>query len=106
MNKKDIVSYTAKQLATMQHKSETNFEFLHNLTDAEIEAASREDQDLQETTGNWYESAIMITPKAKRQLTIRLEAEVIDWYKGQGKGYQLRMSDVLKAYMLHHKKQS
>lgn len=105
MSNKDTVCYTTKQLAAMQHDSQTDYDRIDKLTDADIEAASMEDPDLQETLGNWYESAVMVAPQAKQQLTLRLEPEVINWYRGLGKGYQRRMGDVLKAYMQHHKKQ-
>ena len=38
-------------------------------------------------------------PPAKRQLTIRLDADVLDWLKGQGKGYQTRINRILRVVM-------
>ncbi|RFC62491.1 3-oxoacyl-ACP synthase [Fulvimarina endophytica] len=35
----------------------------------------------------------------KKQLTIRLDAEIVDWFRAQGRGYQTRMNDVLGAYV-------
>ncbi len=35
----------------------------------------------------------------KKRMTIRLDAEVLDWYRSLGGGYQARMNAVLKAYM-------
>ena len=35
----------------------------------------------------------------KERMTIRLDAEVLKWYRGLGFGYQNRMNAVLKAYM-------
>ncbi|MEM6621843.1 MAG: BrnA antitoxin family protein [Pseudomonadota bacterium] len=37
--------------------------------------------------------------KPKKRMTIRLEAEVLDWYQALGQGYQNRINAVLKAYM-------
>ena len=36
----------------------------------------------------------------KRQLTVRLDADVIAWLRGQGKGYQTRLNHVLREAML------
>jgi uncharacterized protein (DUF4415 family) len=36
----------------------------------------------------------------KRQLTIRVDADVVEWLKGQGKGYQSRMNEILRGAML------
>ncbi len=36
---------------------------------------------------------------AKRQLTIRLDADVLAWLKGHGKGYQTRINRILRVVM-------
>ena len=38
-------------------------------------------------------------PPVKRQLTIRLDADVLVWLKGQGKGYQTRINHILRVVM-------
>jgi len=35
----------------------------------------------------------------KQQLTLRLDADVLAWLKGQGKGYQTRINDLLRQAM-------
>lgn len=36
---------------------------------------------------------------AKTQLTIRLDSDVLAWLKSQGRGYQTKINEVLRAYM-------
>ncbi len=38
-------------------------------------------------------------PQAKRQLTIRLDADVLDWLKSQGRGCQTRVNRILRVVM-------
>ena len=41
----------------------------------------------------------------KQQLTVRIDADVLQWLKSQGKGYQSRLNDILRTAMLeaaHH----
>jgi uncharacterized protein (DUF4415 family) len=38
-------------------------------------------------------------PPRKRGVHIRLDADVVDWFKSQGPGYQTRMNAVLRAFM-------
>jgi uncharacterized protein (DUF4415 family) len=38
-------------------------------------------------------------PPAKKQLSIRLDADVLDWLKAQGRGYQTRINHILRAAM-------
>jgi uncharacterized protein (DUF4415 family) len=35
----------------------------------------------------------------KQIITIRLDADVLDWLKGQGKDYQTRINKLLRSYM-------
>ena len=35
----------------------------------------------------------------KEQLTIRVDSDVLEWYRRQGPGYQTRINDLLRAYM-------
>lgn len=36
----------------------------------------------------------------KQQLTVRIDADVLEWLKSQGKGYQSRLNDILRSAML------
>lgn len=38
----------------------------------------------------------------KMQLTIRVDRDVLDWYRKQGPGYQTRINALLRAFMLEH----
>ena len=46
---------------------------------------------LQKATAAW--------PPVKKQLTIRLDADVLDWLKGHGRGYQTRINRILRVVM-------
>ncbi|WP_377295470.1 BrnA antitoxin family protein [Rhizobium sp. SGZ-381] len=60
--------------------------------------------DIPELDDAFFETARLVQPSQKTQITMRLDAEVLDWFRAQGKGYQTRMNAVLKAYMLTHGK--
>jgi len=47
----------------------------------------------------FLKKAVTAWPPAKRQLTIRLDADVLDWLKGHGKGYQTRINRILRVVM-------
>jgi len=38
-------------------------------------------------------------PPRKRDVHIRLDADVLDWFRAQGKGYQTRINAVLRAFV-------
>ncbi len=42
----------------------------------------------------------------KAQLTLRLDSDVLAWFRRQGRGYQTRINSLLRAYMEAHREQS
>jgi len=50
----------------------------------------------------WMKAAKL--PHAKRQITLRLDAEVLDFFKHGGKRYQSRINAVLRSYVEAHKR--
>jgi uncharacterized protein (DUF4415 family) len=41
-------------------------------------------------------------PPSKQQITIRLDEDVLKWFRAQGEGYQTRINSLLRAYMEAH----
>jgi uncharacterized protein (DUF4415 family) len=71
---------------------------LDKLTDAEIEAAMAKDPvwaDFKET--DWSE-AVLVFPK-KKPISIRVDEDVLDFFKRGGAGYQRRINAVLRSFM-------
>jgi uncharacterized protein (DUF4415 family) len=80
----------------------TDFKRLDSMTDADIDLS-----DIPEVTPEMFAKGIVrrgLKPITKRQLTLRLDSDVIEWFKGQGNGYQTKMNALLRAYMEEHKK--
>lgn len=40
----------------------------------------------------------------KQQLTLRIDADVVDWFKKQGRGYQTRINELLRDAMMKEAK--
>jgi uncharacterized protein (DUF4415 family) len=61
--------------------------------------------DMPERDREWFSRARMVTPtERKQQMTIRMDGDVIEWLKAQGKGYQTHMNAVLREYVKAHRK--
>jgi len=85
-----------KQNNTM-NKSETDWARLDAMRDEEIDFS-----DIPEVTPEMFAKAIVrrgLKPRSKSQLTLRLDSDVIDWFKQQGRGWQTQMNALLRAYM-------
>ena len=56
--------------------------------------------DIPATDEKFWEGAKVYFPQKKQSLTIRLDAEIVEWFKQNGSGYQTHINAVLKAYVL------
>lgn len=50
----------------------------------------------------WMKAAGRL-PDTKKQITLRIDAEVLEFFKGTGRRYQSRMNAVLRSYVKAHK---
>jgi uncharacterized protein (DUF4415 family) len=76
--------------------SAQRIEELKNLPDSEIDTS-----DIPELDRDFWDNAKLVQPKTKQAISIRLDSDVLDWFKNQGKGYQSLMNSVLKSYVEH-----
>jgi uncharacterized protein (DUF4415 family) len=83
-------------------KIKSDLDKLRKLTDAEIEASIADDPDLSDDW-NWSEAVLVIPPK-KKAISIRVDEDVLDYFKKDGAGYQRRMNAVLRSYMQQKRK--
>jgi uncharacterized protein (DUF4415 family) len=61
--------------------------------------------DIPELDREWFAKARLVTPaERKHQMTIRIDGDVIEWFKAQGKGYQTHMNAVLREYVKAQRK--
>ena len=74
----------------------------------DLEKASRskrsrinDDGEVTELDEAWFKNASVVRP-SRESISLRLDADVLAWYRAQGKGYQTRMQAVLAAYARAH----
>jgi len=81
-----------------------------SLTDwKRLDALQDEDIDLSdaaEITPEMFAKAVvrrgLKPPPSKQQITIRIDDDVLKWFRAQGEGYQTRINSLLRAYMEAH----
>jgi uncharacterized protein (DUF4415 family) len=69
------------------------------LTDERIRRGIEEDPDAHPTDEAFWKKAKIVMPQVKETMTIRIDADVLDWFRKQGKGYQTRINAILRSYM-------
>ncbi len=58
--------------------------------------------DIPPLDSKFFKKGQLRIPKAKPLISIRLDSDVLEWFKSQGAGYQTRMNAVLRMYMEAH----
>jgi len=103
----NIKRYSADELRARRARGEskTDFAALALKTDAQIEADNAGDPEFQDVPENWYEQAEAVMPASKQLLSLRLDRDVVEWFRARGPGYQTRINAVLKAFVSHEEKE-
>jgi uncharacterized protein (DUF4415 family) len=96
--KTKMVGYTLETLPELTEAQIANLKALSARPDSEIDFS-----DIPELTEEKFKNAVKrYSPyrPIKRQITARVDADVLDWLKQQGKGYQSRINAILRREML------
>jgi uncharacterized protein (DUF4415 family) len=81
-------------------ESNTDWDRVNALTDEEIHQAVEEDPDAFLLDDDWFENAILVSPSAeKERISIRLDKDILEFFRAGGQGYQSRINKVLREYM-------
>lgn len=78
----------------LKGKSKTDWDRLKKMSDDEIDFS-----EVPKLKEGFFKKAKLRMPKAKPLISIRVDHDVLSWFKAQGEGYQTRMNAVLRMYM-------
>lgn len=89
--------------ASTSRKSRTDVKRLKSMKDADIVI----DRDAPGWTPEMFARAVLrkgLEPAPRKSLlSLRIDSDVLQWFRAQGRGYQSRMNALLRAYMKAHK---
>ena len=100
--KTKTVSYTPDTLPSLTEAQQAHLKALATRPESEIDysdISALTDEQLQHARRGVFYRPV------KHQITARVDADVLDWLKGQGKGYQSRINAILRREMLAASKQ-
>jgi uncharacterized protein (DUF4415 family) len=87
------------------NKSRTDWARLDALDNQDVDMS-----DIPEITPQQFAKSVVrrgLKPVAKKsQVTLRVDSDVLTWFKMQGRGYQTHINTLLRAYMQAHKQES
>lgn len=86
---------------SLKKQSMTNWAQIDAMTDQDIDYS-----DIPEMDEAFFKNAVIIMPESKSLVTIRLDRDVLAWFKKQGSRYQTRINALLRSYMEAKKRQA
>ena len=104
-NEEDIRRYSIEEIRAMRAggESRTDWQRIRTMTEEELEAAIASDPDWKDIPEDWYLNAVAVYPEPKKLLSLRLDTDIIAWFRQQGPRYQTSMNAVLRADMAQAK---
>ena len=98
--KSNIVRYTDKQIRAKiaRGDSRTSWRKANEMTGAKLDASIEADSD--DVTGepDWTQ-AVKGIPIPKDHINIRIDHDVLEWFRANGRGYQTLINNVLRAFV-------
>ena len=98
--KAHIVRYTEKELEELVEKNgdRSDWKRAASMTDAQIEAAIAADPEEAGMVMDWGNATVEL-PQPKAKLNMRVDRDVLEYFRKTGKGYQSRINAVLRSYI-------
>jgi uncharacterized protein (DUF4415 family) len=87
-----------KRIGKTPVKAPADWKRLRALSEGQVRRAIESDPEARPTDAEFWKKARVVIPAAKQTITIRLDADLLEWLRTQ-KGYQTRINAVLRTYM-------
>lgn len=82
------------KLKDLKKQSGTDWERLSTMEDNKIDFSDSPQLDV-----NFFANATVRMPEPKKAVSLRIDPDVLEWYKTKGPGYQTRINAILRMYM-------
>ena len=95
---RNIVKRTAAEIRAMERRGEIKSDWE---TAAKKPLPSGRDTDDAMEEIDWLTTELPM-PRRKGHMTLRIDTDVLEWFRAQGKGYQSRINAILRRYFEQH----
>ena len=86
-----------KPIIKKPSRGRANLARLRRVSEAELTRTSP--PELADLPDDFWDSAVLVLPGPKRAISLRVDQDVLDWFRSSGPRYQSRMNAVLRTYM-------
>jgi uncharacterized protein (DUF4415 family) len=89
----------SKKRTSTTSKPKSDWDPFDALTDEQVRRGIEADPDAHATDEDFWKKAKIVMPQPKETITIRIDTDVLEWFRRQGRGYQTRINAILRSYM-------
>jgi uncharacterized protein (DUF4415 family) len=97
----NIARYTAEEVEAMRRSGKGRTDW--GMSQEEAIRRRRADPEAPRAYEGWEDTITIELPQPKEQVTVRLDRDVLRWFRSKGRGYQTRINAVLRSYYLHER---
>ena len=97
MNKENITRISLEDAILRKGDGRTDWERLRREEESDLEPK----RDPDEGEFDWSKAQVTM-PRPKEAISVRLDADVLNFFRAGGRGYQTRINAVLRSYMKAH----
>jgi len=105
--KEHIVKHSAEELKELTGRGSSSSDWAKSagMTQSDIEEAVASDPDERNMTMDW-DNATVELPQPKAVLNMRIDKDILDYFRKTGKGYQTLINSVLRSYVKQKSRRS
>jgi len=101
MTKKErIMRATDEELRARRSRGEGGSDW-HRAASLPVPAGGNPDDAIEPVDMDWVTTELPL-PRRKIHTSLRLDADMLEWFKAQGRGYQTRINAILRSYFDRH----
>ena len=78
-------------------RGKADFNRMNRMSEAEIQRTSP--PELSDLPADFWKEAVLVVPETKVPISLRVDRDVLEWFRKEGPRYQSRMNAVLRSYM-------
>lgn len=93
MSRKNITSFTLDP-KNLPKAKKADLKYLDSLRDEDIDYS-----DIPELTEEFWKNIRLLRPSSKKMISLRVDEDIVQWFRKQGKGYQSYMNAVLRSFV-------
>ena len=97
-----IVGYTAEQVEAMRRRGEGRTDW--GMSQEEAMRRRHADPEAPRPYPGWERTITVELPEPKEQITLRLDRDMLRWFRARGRGYQTLINAVLRGYYEHERR--